>query len=298
MRRDLIQLLKLIISAAVLAICLLMSTSKPLPGHAQATTAGGNSIFLPLVSDERGFADSFATGKPRTINEGKFSEIYDPNWWLNSGAYFTYNGNNAMTVQGELNTNDPRRIYYSSSNPAETDNGYHPQNIFRLITRTQWKTYTQEVYFKINRYILSSDPHRQPSNGLLLFNHYQDGDNLYYCGLRVDGKATIKKKINATYYILSDLPVLPGVYNRDTAPNLIPTGVWIGIRSVVTTKPDHSVSIDVYSDIGRTGKWTLIASAVDNSSAYGGPPIDQAGYAGIRTDFMDVEFSGYWIKEK
>jgi len=32
-----------------------------------------------------------------------------------------------------------------------------------------------------------------------------------------------------------------------------------------------------------------LLEAVD-TGAVGGPPINQAGFAGIRTDFMDVEF--------
>jgi len=63
------------------------------------------------------------------------------------------------------------------------------------VTKTKWTNYEQSAYYKIDRYVLSADPHRQPSNGLLLFNHYQDGQTLYYAGLRVDGYVTIKKNI-------------------------------------------------------------------------------------------------------
>jgi hypothetical protein len=229
---------------------------------------------------------------------GQPDESKDPDWWLNSGAYLYFNGKRAGSIQGELAENDPWRLMYFESNPTETDNGYHPQNILRLVTRSRWQNYTQQVYFRINRYILSSDPHRQPSNGLLLFNHYQDGDNIYYTGLRVDGAAIIKKKIKGTYFTLASQQVLPGVYDRDSNPNLLPLDVWIGIRSIVTTYPDNSVGIQVYSDIGRTGKWTAMVAAQDNDTRFGGAPIHQAGFAGIRTDFMDVEFTDYSIEER
>jgi hypothetical protein len=145
--------------------------------------------------------------------------------------------------------------------------------------------------------VLSSDSHRQASNGLLLFNHYQDGDNLYYTGLRVDGNAVIKKKIGGVYYTMAIQPVLAGTYHRDTAPNLIPLNTWIGVRSVVRSNLDHSVDIAVYLDIGGTGQWSLAVEASDSGAAYGAAPFDQEGYVGIRTDFMDVQFRDFAVAE-
>lgn len=245
----------------------------------------------------RQFSDSF--NRRETLEEaGSMEESADADWWLNSGAYLYYNGNTAATIQGELPDKDPWRLRYFKSNPTETDNGYHPQNIFRLITRSKWQSYVQQAYYKINRYILSPDPRRQPSNGLLLFNHYQDGNNLYYTGLRVDGFAVIKKKIGGTYFTIATRQVLPGKYDRERTPNLIPTDTWIGIRSIVSTGADRAVHIQVFSDIGRTGQWALMLETEDNSQRYGGDPISQSGYAGIRIDFMDVEFSDYSIVER
>jgi hypothetical protein len=244
----------------------------------------------------RSFSDDFS-GNGLLREAGRMDESANPNWWVNSGAYLYFTEQGGQTIQGSLPVDDPRRLDYYQNNPSETDDGYHPQNIFRLVTRARWKSYTQQVYFKVNRYILSSDPHRQGSNGLLLFNHYLDGDNLYYTGLRVDGAAVIKKKINAMYYTLASHPVFPGSYDRDASPNLIPLDTWIGIRSVVKVNADRSVNLQVYADIGRAGQWILMVEALDSTSQYGGPPIDQEGFAGLRTDFMDVEFSDYSIVE-
>jgi hypothetical protein len=38
--------------------------------------------------------------------------------------------------------------------------------------------------------------------------------------------------------------------------------------------------------------WQILVEAVDTGSS-GGSPIRQAGFAGIRTDFMDVEFDTF-----
>lgn len=233
-------------------------------------------------------------------------EIWDmnksssPYWWVNSGAYMYLKGGVGMTVQGELPSDDVRRISYQLANPGETDNGYHPQNIFRLVTRSKWKNFNQEAYFRITKLNFSSSTNRDASNGVLLFNRYQDGNSLYYAGIRVDGFAVIKKKINGVYYFLAYKPVYSNgtPYNRASNQNLIPTLKWIGLKTEVTTNADNTVSIKLFIDKDRTRNWILVAEAKDDGKTYGGGVILNEGYAGIRTDFMDVEFDNYLIKEK
>ncbi|MEK7147292.1 MAG: hypothetical protein AAB806_00185, partial [Patescibacteria group bacterium] len=70
---------------------------------------------------------------------------------------------------------------------------------------------------------------------------------------------------------------------------------WIGLRSEVKTNPDNTVSVKFFIDKDKTGNWILIAEATDDGKSYGGAAILQEGYAGIRTDFMDVEFDDYRI---
>ncbi len=126
---------------------------------------------------------------------GTMEESSSPIWWVNSGGLMTIKNSIASTIQGELPVFSHWRVIYNKDNPSETDNGTHPQNIFRLVTRTKWQNLQQEAYYKITKYNLSADSHRDASNGLLLFNRYQDGNNLYYTGIRVDGTVVIKKKI-------------------------------------------------------------------------------------------------------
>ena len=185
------------------------------------------------------------------------------------------------------------------SSPIDTDNGYHPQNIFRLVSRNKWKNFEQEVYFKVNKINASESPNRNGSNGVLFFNRYQNGDNLYYAGIRVDGAAVIKKKINGKYYILAKKQFYTNdePYDRGTNPNLIPNERWIGIKSEVKTNPDKSVSVKLFIDNEKNGNWVLALEAKDDNEFYSGPPILNDGYAGLRSDFMDVEFDDYGIIE-
>lgn len=231
-----------------------------------------------------------------TVKEsGSMDSSSSPYWWVNSGGYMNMlSTGRGSTYQNELPANDSWRVLYASNNPTDTDNGYHPQNIFRLVTRTKWGDASQEAYFVIKKDNLSSSSNRNASNGLLLFNRYQDGDNLYYTGVRVDGSAVIKKKKNGTYYTLSQPKgIFPGSYSRESNPNLLPKNKWIGLRSEVKNLANGAVEIKLYADRGWTGKWTLVAQAVDDGARYGGAAFTSPGYGGIRTDFMDVEFENF-----
>ena len=48
-------------------------------------------------------------------------------------------------------------------------------------------------------------------------------------------------------------------------------------------------------DKGKIGYWVLLLEATDQETIGGNSIKD--GYAGIRTDFMDVEFDNYKFKE-
>jgi hypothetical protein len=234
-----------------------------------------------------------------TVEEtGSSNDSSSPYWWVNSGGALKINGTRGSTIKGSLSNLDPWKIIYSANNPEDTDNGSHPQNIFRLITRSKWQDERQEAYFVIGKYNLSSSSNRNQSNGILLFNRYQDAFNLYYTGVRVDGSAIIKKKINGIYYTMAEVKnVFPGNYNHDTEPNLLTLNKWIGLRSEVTNQLDGTVKIKLYIDKGWTGIWQLVAEATDDGKQYGGAAIKNAGFGGIRTDFMDAEFENFRLRE-
>jgi hypothetical protein len=219
----------------------------------------------------------------------------DPFLWLTSGSALLINDGTGKTLQGELTSNDKKRLSYLITNPIDTDNGYHPQNVFRIVTRGKnLQNIRQEVSVKINHINASNSPNRNGSNGIHLFNHYIDQYNLYTAGVRVDGQAVIKKKLSGIYYTLSSKKIYSGIYNRKNNPNLLPLGRWFGMRSDIITNEDGTVLIQLYLDRDNTGKWTLITTAFDDAITYG-KAISEEGRAGIRTDFMDVEFDDYTI---
>jgi hypothetical protein len=223
---------------------------------------------------------------------GSMSESSSPDWWINSGARIDSTSGLGRTIQGNLPANDRWRIAYSISNPRDTANGYRPQNLLRPVTRSRWLDFREGFYFRVRRTDSTSTPYRNGSNGILIFSRYVDSDNLYYAGLRVDGTAVVKKKSRGAYYLLGQTKVLPGTYDPVRSPNLLPLDRWTGIKVRTITEPDGSVLIEVYWNRLDGLGWRRLLEAVD-TGAVGGPPIDRSGFAGIRTDFMDVEFDGF-----
>lgn len=243
---------------------------------------------LPLIFSEK-----------ITLEEtGKMSKSLSPNWWLNSGGVMTIATGSARTNFGPLEKNSYWQKLYAKNNSRDTDDGYYPQNIFRLVTLRKWQNLEQQLYFNIDKINLSDSSYRNESNGVLLFNRYYDGDNLYYTGLRVDGHAVIKKKIDGKYYTLAEKDIFSGgnTYDRDKNPTFLPLQKWIGIRSTLNNVGNDTVDIKFYVDLEQTGDWKLVLEKSDKSKDYGKAPLLDSSHAGIRTDFMDVEFQNYKIQ--
>lgn len=212
-------------------------------------------------------------------------------WWLNSGGTFSVINQVGETIQADLSPSDKWAVAYASSNPLDTDRGIHPQNIFRLIYRNQWQDYSQESCFLVNRYNLSQSENRNQSNGFFFLNRYQDGDNLYYTGLRVDGDLVIKKKQKGIYTTLGTKKILDGIYNRTSNPNLIPLERWLGLKTRVLNI-NNGVNIELLSDPNCRGEWSSQLRIDDAND-----PILAPGDLGIRSDFMDLKFKDYRLTE-
>ncbi len=234
---------------------------------------------------------------PGTLYEAPQASLSSsPYWFLDSGGELTMASGTGATVQGALPTEDAWRLAYAKSNPIDTDNGQHPQNIFRLLTQSSWVSATEQVYFYIARDNLSASPNRNASNGLFLMSRYRNSDNLYYAGIRVDGTAVIKKKYGGTYYTMAQTSVFPGTYDPVQDPNLLPHGEWIGLRATTVTDTDGSVSVTLFMQRDGASSWTELVAARDYDHIFGGtPPLTETGVDGIRTDFMDVLFRDFSV---
>lgn len=242
----------------------------------------------------------FVEQTPIWIEEtGSMEESSSDEWWVNSGAYITKTEHGFATAQGELPLFSLWRPRYFLANPRDTDNGAYPQNIFRLVNKNRWENGEQTVYVRIQKLNISESPERDAWSGIFLFQRYEDGDNVYYAGLRQDGAAIIKKKINGVYYTMAYARLFgrDTSFHRDTNPNLIPGATWIGLRTETATREDGSIVIRLFMDKEQKGNWELVAEAIDDGARYGGAALAKEGYGGIRSDFMDMEFRDYELKK-
>lgn len=223
-------------------------------------------------------------------------------WWLNSGGELTVTMDGAATMHGDAPLLNVWRVRYALDNSRDTDTGLHPQNLFRLVSRNAWDNVSLELHFFIVADNFSASPNRNASNGLLLMSRYTgDGQTLYYAGLRVDGTAVIKKKYHGVYYTLAQQKIFPGTYaiqGATSSRNLLPHGQWLGLRSTSMTEADGSILITLYLETAEK-TWEKLLEATDRggAAASGTPPIAGPLPVGIRTDFMDVKFSGFSAEE-
>ena len=258
------------------------------------------SVRLPpehMQSDSQFIYSFNSTG---ILNEtGSMEESPSPYWWVDSGGQLIVGGGTGSTMMGYAPAGSYWRALYQNDNPEDTDEGAHPQNIFRLVTKSTWENFAAQADFFIAKDNFSSSTNRNASNGLLLMSRYADaGQTLYYAGIRVDGTAVIKKKYKGTYYTMAQQQVFPGAYQGDQdSQNLLPHGEWISLRSEVSTLADGSVEVKLFTKLPTDPGWSEVLDAADSGQYDGTPPISAAGFAGIRTDFMDVEFQNYKLEK-
>lgn len=219
---------------------------------------------------------------------GSMEESTSPYWWLDSGGRLILRDGVGKTLHGALPALDEWRLKYRISSRGDTGDGFHPQNLFRLVSRSEWENVRSEAKFRITAGDSSDSANRNESNGLLLMSRYKDGDNLYYAGIRVDGNAVIKKKQDDSYSTLAEKKVFPGAYEKNT--NLLPFNEWVSLRSE-TVSNNGIVTIRLYMKREGEIAWKLLLAATDDE------PIQGRGFLGIRTDFMDVEFDDFRAEE-
>lgn len=215
-----------------------------------------------------------------------------PYWWLNSGGQVVIKDGVGSTLQGPVKTGAYWQKMYAAANPLDTQGGLFPQNLFRLISKRTWTDPIQEIQFKLSGIHTTDTPNRGGFSGLLFMSRYQNSNNLYYAGIRMDGHAVIKKKKDGVYTTLAEKKVFAGTYDRATSPNLIPIDQWMKLKSTVITNSAGAAVITLALDRANSGAWEQLLSFTDSTD-----PLLGAGSIGIRSDYMDVFFENYKVSE-
>lgn len=251
------------------------------------TAALAWSFLKPKNLDLSHVSDSVLeeTASPEESSSEKF--------WLNSGAYFYVFDGVGSTVTGSLEEGSKWQQAFWEYNPESTQGGFYPQNIFRLLTRDVWQNSQSTLEFVVHQNNLAKTPERNESNGVLLFMRYIDSDNLYYAGLRVDGHAVLKRKTFGEYETLAEVPVIEGTYHSITNPNLLKLNSPYSIRSSIKNNSYGDPVVDFYYRENPSDAWHHVFSYLDMSEN----AIRATAHNGIRTDFMDVEFLRYEVKD-
>ena len=226
---------------------------------------------------------------------GSSSSSASQYFWLNSGAKLIIKNGIGSTIIGELPKNDPWRRVYAQTNPLDTENGAFPQNLFRLVTQTAWENVEQELDFSIQEIHAINTHDRDAFSGIFLMSRYINSNTLYYAGIRMDGKAVIKKKLHGVYYTLAETQLFSSTisYDRISFPNLIPTNTWFRIASNTITTPQGAVQISLSFAHSQSEPLETVLTTTDTGVNW--PPITARGHVGIRTDYADVLFDNYTI---
>lgn len=264
-------------------------------------TSSSKKIFFLLILLSIIFLVS-PWGLPRILNLEKeaptslieeSSKVSTGEWHLVSGGQALIQEGQIGTIQGALSSSSKWRKAYLRKNPLDTNNGFLPQNIFLLLSREIYEHPLSQVYFNIQKTNLTESPNRSEWNGVYLVSRHKDTSNFYLAGLRVDGQASIRKKVAGVYTTLAVEPVFTSsVYDKDLEPNLIPQDKWTGLRSTLTTDVDGRVRIVLEGDLAGTGEWQVLAEAVDS-----GVLVEDSAPTGLKSDFMDVIYTGYSVEE-
>lgn len=228
------------------------------------------------------------------IETSSASASPDANLWLKSGGKLTIANGKALSIQGSLPSSDPLRLAYAKRAGTESDNGFHPQNIFQLNTKKSWTNSSAEVDVKITNLNLFNLDNVHPWNGVSLFSRFTDDNNYYYGSWRTDGYLIIKKKSAGKHYTLSQKKIYEGTYDAVSNPNLLPFNQAVGLKFDTITNSNGSVTLKLYLDKSNNGNWLLITEYTDKGSI-GGAPLKSSGQSGILASYIDAEYANYLI---
>ncbi|MCA9308573.1 hypothetical protein KC980_03600 [candidate division WWE3 bacterium] len=226
------------------------------------------------------------TQQNQTLIEDKPNLNY--RWNIVSGGILNIKKSVLSTNIGELNTQNPVYKLYQNKAPIDSDNGKHPQNLFKITTKRSYINSTQKITYKIKKLNLSDSPNRNNTNGIFLLSKYKNEQTYYKAGLRVDGNFIISRTLNGETQILAAKTYFLGDYDRTQTPYLINTSEE-DLLKFETIETKDGVMLKLYYRDTPKRDWFTMLEVFD--------PTDMAivskGKNGIQTDFMDVEFTNY-----
>ncbi len=244
---------------------------------------------------------SYSFGTNGTLEEASTpTQSSSAYFWLKSGGVMTISNGVGATNQGSLPATNKWRVAYAASSSVQTDNGYHPQNVFKLFTRSAWQNVRHTVSFNIQDDNLTNIANRHPYDGVFLIDRYDMANDSYYMmGFRTDGAGVLKKKVGDKFYTLQYSPLFfvgddSGDYDSASRFNMLLKNTWIMMRSEIRNNANGTVDLQFYYNYCGFG-WILAGFATDDGVLYG-PVLGGSGLAGVQSDFMDVQYDDYALE--
>jgi hypothetical protein len=241
-------------------------------------------FFLPNRQSESGPMFKFNTSKDRLIiaNHASSSDLV-----VTSGGSIVVSHGVASTLVG------PSPIGVNSL-----------QMVFRAITPQSshdWTDYQVSVWLIPTRHMISDSREVDGTDGIYVFMHYEDQDNLYVAGISKDGRIFIKRKTTlvdgtTVYGLIAQETIFSGTYVQNG--NLITPfeGAHIHLLAKIVNTRDGSVQISVTVEIYQNGELVLShqldgvdagqLSAQGTGQALGEPLLH--GRAGLRLDSIEA----------
>lgn len=210
-------------------------------------------------------------------------------WW--------YNFNSAGTLAQSASATQSRSQYLwlAAGRSLVIQNGIGATpagtTIYQLFNKTSVTNASVQIDVNRVKDNLSNSADRKSYLGESIITRYTDANNYYYAGIRADGAAVIKKKVNGVYTTLAQKQVLPGTYST-TNYDLMPQGKWMSLKLVVADNAGGQPVLTFSTDIGRTGTWTQALAVTDTSAA-----LKSAGLVGIQNDYADAQFDNFIVSD-
>ena len=196
---------------------------------------------------------------------------------------------------------DPNFWLDSNQNLKFTDGITNASDKLSLVTKKEFGDSVQSVYFNVSS---ANDnlKERKAENMVGLYIRYVDERNYYAVGIGADGKVKIKKVSDGeeANLLFPQRQIFPGKYDETKNPDLIPNTDF-GLKVQAINSDNGSVTISVSMDWGYD-EWSPVVTVIDSplSPLFPDPNpnyLFSRGHGGIISDYMNVSFRGYSIRE-
>lgn len=220
------------------------------PTPATNSTATSITMLYKIRSTGRTWFAKWNNAVQRTLKSGQ-QDPFDAEFIARGNGTISLLGNGSALMAG----NSPRMYVYDPTK------------------KKKWGNVEVTVYSK-----RISEITQRSSQGIVIGarSEHQDATGkapclgkTYYARLLYDGRAVFQKEIVHEELYSNNMPSESNVMNWGTSDGSMPKNMWIGLKYIVRTNADKSVTLAMYIDLtdGKNGgTWKKVAEYTDEGS--------------------------------